>query len=74
MVEVENEASILSMLYILSERYGTDLFACLRYRAFQFQDHIVTQQVVFDWHSIDNKIHPLKDGCTHHGSFLLFGC
>ena len=75
MVEIENEASILSMFdTILSERYVTDLFACLRHIAFQFQYHLVTQQVVFDWHSIDNKIHPLKDGCTHHGSFLLFGC
>jgi len=49
MVEIENEASILSMFYtILSERYVTDLFACLRHIAFQFQYHLVTQQVVFD--------------------------
>jgi hypothetical protein len=47
MVEIENEASILSMIYIiLSERYGTDLFACLRHIALQFQGHLVTQQVV----------------------------
>jgi len=49
MVEIENEASILSMFdTILSERYVTDLFACLRHIALQFQYHLVTQQVVFD--------------------------